>query len=326
MRRAWTRAQARPCVPWAVLVATLLALLLWVRAPVIDSAPLSTTPPPTGPCGTIVTAPLHPRLMATACSSPHHLRGHEAHSVPLFVAVTSPVVNVGLRARRRAEWLSNPNMRHLFFVGLSDLPEEQLAIRKEMEEFGDVVQLHHYDTYSNLTLKSVFSAVWWHEWHAHLLPAESARPFYWLKVEDYMANSFEDILGAVALDTKESGGRPSRLYSGGAIFGGNGVMRNGRWGCPERFCPYDKYPTKYAGGQYLLGSAAVAALREYGPEPLVHNGIEDVYPIEDHFVASILASRNITVKRDKAVWWKGPPLNPPYVKKHGDLCFLEHRD
>lgn len=213
----------------------------------------------------------------------------------------------------------------MFFVGLTDRPEDQAAVEQEMVEHGDIVQLGFMDTYENLTMKSVASAVWWNRWRQEVVPGQ---PWHWLKVEDYMANSFEMILEAVQKDTQSlSQGQHSKLYSGGAIFGGNGVMRKGRWGCPERFCPYEKYPSKYAGGQYLLGSGAVALLED-GLDKLVANGISDVYPIEDHYVASVLEQNGIIVARDKLVWWKGKqPYGPPWVTNHkSGLHFLEHRD
>ena len=32
-----------------------------------------------------------------------------------------------------------------------------------------------------------------------------------------------------------------RYYGGGMIFGGGEVVRDGRWGCPVRHCPYKRH-------------------------------------------------------------------------------------
>jgi hypothetical protein len=210
----------------------------------------------------------------------------------------------------------------MFFVGQSDLPGEQAALEQEMMAYGDIVQLNVLDTYENLTIKSVGSAVWWHKWRqAH--PDPKAPLWFWLKVEDYMDNSFEDIVASVTAAVEADDGTSARLYTGGSIFGGGQVMRGGRWGCDEQHCPYSTYPTKYAGGQYLLGKDAVAVLNDFGLPKL---DLTNPYPIEDHYVANTLkVSGGIDVVRDKRLWWKGPPYNAPYIIDRGGFHFLGQR-
>ena len=117
----------------------------------------------------------------------------------------------------------------------------------------------------------------------------------------------------------------ARTYAGGSIFGGGKVLRKGRWGCPPRHCPYDIFPTRYAGGQYMLGNDAVRVVTRDALRGLLPwRG--DPYPIEDHYIASHLHAAGIDVERERRLWWKGgQPYFPPWVTEHGGLHFLEHR-
>jgi len=59
-----------------------------------------------------------------------------------------------------------------------------------------------------------------------------------------MRNSWQDVNQAVM--ERVHGVQPDALfYAGGAIFYRGKAMRGGRWGCPEKHCPYEKYPTKF---------------------------------------------------------------------------------
>eukprot|EP00730_Choanoeca_flexa_P002642 TRINITY_DN11118_c1_g1_i1.p2 TRINITY_DN11118_c1_g1~~TRINITY_DN11118_c1_g1_i1.p2 ORF type:complete len:314 (+),score=46.99 TRINITY_DN11118_c1_g1_i1:1285-2226(+) len=274
---------------------------------------------PSGPCGEIITVHLNAKLTATSCSHPWTLRPPDAPHRSLSVAVTSPIADVRLRAERRKPWLfpHNDSFSYMFFVGATDDDGEQQALEEEMKTYGDIVQLNYLDTYENLTIKSIGAAVWYHHWRR---THGKTKPWFWLKVEDYMANSFDEIIEVVA-EARSAG--DESLYVGGSIFGGGKVMRQGRWGCNPRHCPYDTFPTKYAGGQYLLGNEAVAVLEKHGLPKL---DLADPYPIEDHYVANTLKlDGGIDVKREKRVWWKGPPYNAPYVTLRNGHNFLQQR-
>ncbi|CAE8689969.1 unnamed protein product, partial [Polarella glacialis] len=59
----------------------------------------------------------------------------------------------------------------------------------------------------------------------------------------------------------------------------------------RQHCPYEKYPNAYAaGGQYLLDAKAVRILTAKGLPEL---DLKDPYPVEDHYVASVLAAAGV---------------------------------
>ncbi|CAE8600608.1 unnamed protein product, partial [Polarella glacialis] len=189
----------------------------------------SSPPPPVDPCQGqgIVSTLLVPGLRASSAC-----RTKAMHHAPLFVSVTSPVGNFKLRKARRKKWLKTPNFpsvdraSYAFVVGKSDDMEVQRKIVAEMEEFGDVIQLDSLDTFPNLAVKSVAAAAW----VAVMLDLSKVQ--YWLKVEDYMANSFKDIDELVKKLSKQAEVQP--WYGGGMIFGDAEVLRDGRWGCAKR--------------------------------------------------------------------------------------------
>lgn len=134
-----------------------------------------------------------------------------------------------------------------------------------------------------------------------------------------MNNSLSDIAAVV----HEQTATPTAHYiAGGMIFGGNPVMRMGRWGCPERHCPYMTFPHGYAGGQYLLNGRATQAI---GTTGLASLDLHDPYPIEDHYIAAFLAEQTGTkVTREKRLWWAaGQPYSAPGVA--GPNHFLRHK-
>jgi len=249
--------------------------------------------------------------------------------LPLLVSITSPVQATKMRQLRRKHWLAphSGHFQYMFFVGLTDDVMEQMAVQHEMETHGDIVQLNVLDTFENLTIKSVAAATWSQKLHAAAVvldgeTAAVAAPWYWLKVEDYMNNSFAAIMEVVQQQMDGTHG-DLPYYGGGSIFGGGKVMRQGRWGCPERHCPYERFPAKYAGGQYLLNSVAVSFVAAEG---LAGLDVRDAYPIEDHYIAALLLAHSVDVQREKRAWWKGgEPYNPPWVLNRGGHNFLEYR-
>lgn len=204
---------------------------------------------------------------------------------------------------------------YMFFVGSHDDKSVQRRVKDEMLKFGDVVQIDTRDIISNLAVKSVSAAAW------AVTQLDSIR--YLLKVEDFMASDLKKIDKLVEELLSES--KPHALYyAGGVIFGGTGVVRDGRWGCPKKHCPYDTYPFRYAGGQYMLSRSALQALASKG---LSAFDLQDPYPIEDHYVASMLAKQSISVKEERRLSWQaGKPYGAPSVVQGNFLLCLDTED
>lgn len=264
------------------------------------------------------TVELAPGLRAMSC------RGGNVHEAPLFVAVTSPVGNAVLREELRSKrhlfkkFPSEKEATYMFFVGVPFDPDNQIHLLKEMETFGDIVQLDIPDKFTNLAIKSVGAAAW-----AEKVLGGQGKVRYWLKVEDYMAAKWKDIMSVVKhlRDGEQGGGQP--YYGGGMIFGGSPVMPDGRWGCPKRHCPYKTYPSTYAGGMYLLNMAAVRILAAKGL-PVLTRDLADPYPVEDHFVAHVLDLEGVKVSSDSRLLWEGgKPYNAPSVVQDGYLLCLD---
>jgi len=239
----------------------------------------------------------------------------------LFVAVISPVGNFNLRkALRKWQWLMStfPSVGHasyMFFVGKGTDAAMDRTVAQEMEQFGDVVQLSLLDTYMNLAVKSVAAAAWFE------LCLDAAKFRFWLKVEDYMSIDLREINRLVEkLDDHKSHTERQAYYGGGKILSGMRVHRNGRWGCPRRHCDYDTYPTKYASGQYLLDREAVHILTAKG---LPRLDVRDPYPIEDHYVASILLAAGIEASEDRTLRFLRKPYGAPSVVAGNFLLCLD---
>lgn len=245
-----------------------------------------------------------------------------AHASQLFVAVTSPVGNFNLRmALREGHWLMSTfpapgRASYMFFVGGAPDQDTQTKVSDEMNRFGDIVQLDLADKFTNLAVKSVAAAAWMNS------QLDTSIVRYFLKVEDYMSNDFGHIDELVSqLSAKED---PAPYYGGGMIFGDTPVVRDSRWGCPKHHCPYKTYPAVYAGGQYMLSSAAVRVVTEQGLPAL---DLKDPYPIEDHYLASVLAKAGIRVKSDpKLMWAGGKPYGAPSIVKGDFLLCLDTED
>lgn len=243
-------------------------------------------------------------------------------SARLFVAITSPVGNFNLRQELRGrQWLMRkfpPQATYMFFVATSYDSSVQNKVEKEIKQYGDVVQLSFLDNYMNLAVKSFAAAAW----AASQLDTGTVR--YWLKVEDFMTNKWHliDALVANRISQEQGGGQQPLYYGGGMIFGGTKVIRDGRWGCSSRHCPYNTYPVTYAGGQYLLSMSATTLLAFRGARGL---NLNDPYPIEDHYVAeTLLKAAGVRVTNDKALLWSaGKPYGAPSVVAHNFLLCLD---
>mmetsp|Transcript_101235 Transcript_101235/g.292746 ORF Transcript_101235/g.292746 Transcript_101235/m.292746 type:complete len:474 (+) Transcript_101235:98-1519(+) len=243
----------------------------------------------------------------------------------LFVAITSPVGNINLRKMLRKRQLLMKKLpaeaSYMFFVGMSQDSRVQAEVTQEVTKFGDVVQISTLDTYHNLAVKSFAAAAW------AASQLDTAKVRYWLKVEDFMTNDFPAIDTLVKrLISKEPAGKPQPLYyGGGMIFGGTPVIRDGRWGCPPRHCPYKKYPVTYAGGQYMLSMSAATLLSLRGARGL---NLKDPYPIEDHFVAqTMMKAAGVKVTEEKSLmWWAGKPYGAPSVVNGDFLLCIDTED
>ncbi|CAE7942742.1 B3gnt6 [Symbiodinium necroappetens] len=290
-------------------------------APVSDSVSDETAAPTsrsTTACSKeLQSTELAPGLRSTTCSA----RARE-HVAPLFVAVTSPIGNFKLRAALRSgHWLmkgfpASSRASYMFFVGSSPDQKVQERLEQEMRRHADIVQFDFADRFTNLAVKSVGAAAWV---HAHL---NVDKVQYVLKVEDYMTNSFAKIDEAVK--GLQVHGNQKPYYGGGMIFGGTPVVRDGRWGCPRRHCPYETYPVEYAGGQYLLSRSAVKILVQKALPAL---DLSDPYPVEDHYVASFLAESGVhVVNEPKLMWAAGKPYGAPSIVADDFLLCLDTED
>lgn len=265
----------------------------------------------------IVTAQLATGLVARACPT----RG--AHSSPLFVAVTSPVANFNLRKElRRKLWLFSAfpplgRASYLFVVGRGRDEGVRRKIEQEMKEHGDILAIDLPDTYMNLAVKSAAAAAWFDT------QVGSTQGRFFMKVEDFMTVDFGKIDGLVQELSKKPN-QERAYYGGGMIFGGTPVVPDGRWGCPERHCPYKTYPNEYAGGMYLLNAQAAHLVAAEGLPAL---NLKDPYPIEDHYVATVLARNHIKLTNDPRLLWKaGDPYGAPSVAAGDYLLCLDTED
>ena len=78
----------------------------------------------------------------------------------MFFLINSKISNSENRNVIRETWANEENMNkytmdYVFVLGVSSDIEENRAIGKEAEIFGDIVQANFIDTYGNLSLKTL---------------------------------------------------------------------------------------------------------------------------------------------------------------------------
>ena len=190
-------------------------------------------------------------------------------------------------------WPSLGHLNHtlrLYFVlgihkdhGLNDLMIEENA------KHGDIIMGNFYDSYANMTLKSLLGL--------KFLVEFCNFPRFLIKSDDDMFLNLPGILNFL----QEI---PFSRFITGPLCVHSKVYRTGKWKLSKEEFPFDHYPPYYAGSTYIISRDLWQELFNLSfYVPRIH--IDDVY------ITGILAEiLNVTkVKRDGFAFWNSRPAS-----------------
>ncbi|KAH7972502.1 hypothetical protein HPB52_012728 [Rhipicephalus sanguineus] len=220
------------------------------------------------------------------------------------------------QSRRFSQGKSTTTVLPVFLVGECEHPSQARLIRKEAQEYGDMLVGTYLDSYRNLTLKTV---------HGFLWVADHIRPSFVLKTDDDCFVNVDILLDVLAetvvfqsepvvtgvvrknsasavpsgdVDIREqvvtppsrvkSATRlPSPLYVGNVRWN-NQVVRNprNRWFVSEKDYARSQYPPYGSGAGYVLDARALDVLTR---------NVRRVRPFanEDAYVGTVLSEAGV---------------------------------
>jgi len=174
-------------------------------------------------------------------------------------------------------------------------------VSSEAQKHGDIVVEDFIDSYSNLTLKSVFMLKW-------VVNRCSSVPFV-LKTDDDMLINIRGLLKELANNTYN----PSQPMIIGMIQKGSTPYRarSSKWYMPHWLYKEKRLPTFASGTGYVMTQRAVVDVYTKSLDvPLI--------PLEDVFMTGLVASRNLHI----------PMINVPRFRNDKPLtmhpCLYHH--
>ncbi|KAH6941365.1 hypothetical protein HPB50_017104 [Hyalomma asiaticum] len=199
------------------------------------------------------------------------LRGY--NNTLTLVAVLSATARYEHRSAVRGTWggvlSSMPGFRVLFMLGRPSNDTDQNRIVEEDAEHDDIVQGNFFDTYQNLTLKSVMMLRWVHRFCPNAKFVLKIDDDVLLNVWDFAVTLCHLSYTAPRLTIwgkLRSSSRPSRKKKG----------RYAKWYVPKWMYPNETYPDYVNGPAYLISGDSVPLL--LGTASTVpYFFIEDVY-------------------------------------------------
>lgn len=207
-----------------------------------------------------------------------------SHMLEVVIAVHSHPNNFDERDAIRHMWMHHAiatgKIAVIFCIGKSPEKEDMTnqRVRKESDEYGDILLEDFVDSYDNLTIKSTLMLKYFHnndigtkvifkvDDDVFVNPTELLRQVrYW----SYSTDGFHKVMFGHAFNAP-----PIRLTT---IF-----APQKKWIMPRWMYPQDFYPTYLSGSGYIIPSSEITCLYEAALEtPLVY--------LEDVFVTGILA-------------------------------------
>ena len=215
------------------------------------------------------------------------LEGQEDTLIRLVYVVKSAMQNFDKRLAIRKTWgfekrFSDVPVRTVFLLGISNDKNLEERIKREYENYGDIVQGDFIDSYYNNTLKSTMGLKWAFTY------CKDAR-FYFYVDDDYYVSTrnvlrflrnpinypkylqdptinFEDVkeqnLAFKSRNLKEELVEfdlpgDAILYAGYTMFPRPWRHYGGKWSISLQDYPYNRYPKYVAAGAYVLSNAAM---------------------------------------------------------------------
>ena len=222
-----------------------------------------------------------------------------SESPHFLVFVHSHPANQGRRDMIRETWASQAFTLGgvvIFIMGTES--KHRLVIKKEVQDYGDILQYDFTDNYRNLVYKSIMSLKF-----TSILNCLSVK--YVVKTDDDVIlnlKRIEDILKSFQNQT--------RILLGSQASN-NLVQRAGKWRVPVDLYPHTQFPVHLSGAAYVISIDTVCKLAELSETvPAI--------PIEDVYITGILAERagiQLIPRQDFPSWLKrGPRAECDYIR------------
>lgn len=218
-----------------------------------------------------------------------------ATPIRLVMIVKSAVNNYNRRMAIRNSWgheerFSDVPLKRLFILGKSGTPALMEDVKREQENFGDIVQADFLDTYYNNTVKTMMA----YKWAVH----HCSNANFYLFSDDDMYVSVKNVLRFVrnptqypdylrsSEDAKVADFRNKvtqyelpetvKLFSGFVFVAAPHRHQCSKWYVSLDEYPYDKWPPYVGGGAYILSKEALKAMH-YASYFTEHFRFDDIY-------------------------------------------------
>ncbi|KAG7188669.1 hypothetical protein KM043_008292 [Ampulex compressa] len=223
----------------------------------------------------------------------------------LLIVVCSAVANYQARTALRNTWanknyldiLYNSTVKIAFLLGQSDNDTLNNLVLEESLQYNDIIQEKFYDSYNNLTLKSIMMLKW--------VTSNCARAKYLLKTDDDMFINVPTLLKTINAKMQTTD-----ILLGSLICNAKPILDpKNKWYTPKYMYSDKTYPNYLSGTGYLMSLDVAHKLYQAALRiPLLH--LEDVY------VTGLCAKRA-----------KVRPVNHPgfsYVPRKMDPCIFKN--
>ena len=199
----------------------------------------------------------------------------------LLIMIDSAPNNARQRALVRNTWLQTNDrykMRHFFVLGLPVEPQ----VYKEAKTYNDILVGNFYDTYRNLTWKTVFGYWWWTEQCSNIK--------YFMKTDDDMYVNVVSILDSIYKMPQD---KPMMV---GKCYKERKVPRwpeDHRWHVSYEMYPGPRYPPHCCGCGYVItGTTArdVASVLQQLPFLVLEDTLTGVAVAKLNYTVDIVAS------------------------------------
>ncbi|XP_043512311.1 beta-1,3-galactosyltransferase 1-like isoform X2 [Frieseomelitta varia] len=176
----------------------------------------------------------------------------------LFIVICSAITNVKARIAMRNTWANKNNLNNTYNSTVKSM------IAEESHQYNDIIQEKFYDTYNNLTLKSVMMLKW--------VTSNCGQAKYLMKTDDDMFVNIPTLMR-----TLQSRSQTTNTLLGSLICNAKPILDpNNKWYTPKYMYSERIYPNYLSGTGYVMSLDVAfklyhAALRT----PLLH--LEDVY-------------------------------------------------
>ncbi|XP_016913719.2 beta-1,3-galactosyltransferase 1 isoform X1 [Apis cerana] len=223
----------------------------------------------------------------------------------LFIIICSAVTNIKARTAIRNTWANknnldntyNSSVKVAFLLGQSDNDTLNNIIAEESHQYNDIIQEKFYDTYNNLTLKSVMMLKW--------ITSNCGQAKYLMKTDDDMFVNIPTLM-----KTLQSRSQTTDILLGSLICNAKPILDpNNKWYTPKYMYSERIYPNYLSGTGYVMSLDVAFKLYHAALiTPLLH--LEDVY------ITGLCAK-----------YAKIRPVNHPgfsYVPRKLDPCILRN--